>query len=135
MCKKPLHLEQEVFEATFDEGKRVDQAAKWAEALVCKVHRGPGDSVEAAMYRAETKFGIPYGTLWALRYRKPKAMLGGAWEYLKHVYYAECGRQEAIVRHDLTILKALPRTADRQALIDEAEAALGIATGETGTTG
>lgn len=135
MCKNPLHSEQEVFEATFDEAKRVDQAAKWAEALVTKVHRGPGDSVEAAMYRAETKYGVPFGTLWALRYRKPKAMWGGAWAYLKHVYEAECGRQEAKLRHELEMVRALPSTAAREALISEAEAALGTAESRTGTEG
>lgn len=114
-----------MFEATFDEGERVEQAAKWADALVTKVHRGPGDSVEAAMYRAQTKFGIPFGTLWALRYRKPKAMFVGAWAYLKHVYDAECGRQEARLRHELEITKRLPATESRLALIAETEALLG----------
>ena len=116
------------------EADAVDKAAKWASALLARVHRGPGDNIETAMHRAEQKYGVPYSTLWALRFRKPKKMGVAAWGYLKSVYEAECGRQEAIVRHDLTVLKALTRTPDRQALIDEAEATLG-AQSRTGTEG
>ena len=117
------------------EADAVNKAAKWAEALLTRVHRGPGDNIDSAMHRAEQKYGIPAQTFWALRYRRPKEMGVAAWAFIKSVYDAECGRQEAIVRHDLTVLKALPRTADRQALIDEAEAALRAAQGRTGTEG
>jgi hypothetical protein len=126
VCKKSLRQEQEVFDAgAIDDREAVEQAASWANALVAKVHRGPGDNVETAMYRAEAKWALPFSLLWALRYRKPKAMAVGAWSYLKHVYEAECGRQEARLRHELEITKRLPATPARQALIAEAEALLG----------
>ncbi len=43
---------------------------------------------------------------------------------LQAAYEAECGRQEARLRHELELVKALPRTSDREALIAEAEAAI-----------
>lgn len=106
------------------EAEAVDKAAKWAEALLALVHRGPGDNVETAMYRAELKYGVPAQTFWALRYRKPKSMGVAAWHYIKSVYEATCAAQEARIRHDLTILKTLPRTEAREALIAEAESTL-----------
>jgi len=117
-----------VFDAgAITDAEAVDQAVGWADALVTKVHRGPGDNVESAMYRAETKYGVPFSLLWALRYRPPKAMMVGAWSYLQHVYYAECGRQEARLRHELELTKALPATPARLKLIADTEAYLGPA--------
>jgi len=40
------------------EADAVNKAASWAEALLAKVHHGPGDNIETAMYRAEASFGI-----------------------------------------------------------------------------
>jgi len=120
MCKKSLRQESKVFEA-----EAVEEAAGWASALVSRTYRGPGDTVEAAMHRAENKFGVPVGTLWALRYRKPKAILAGIYLSLKAAYDAECERQEAKLAHELAITKALAPTPARLALIAESEALLG----------
>lgn len=120
MCKKALRQEQKVFEA-----EAVDEAAGWAEVLLSRVHRGPGDTVEAAMYRAEQKFGVPANAMWALRYRKPKGILAGIYLTLKNAYEAECGRQEAKLAHELAVTKALAPTRARLALIAETEALLG----------
>lgn len=126
MCKSSLRQEQELFEAgVIDDREAVKKAVGWANALVAKVHQGPGDNVETAMHRAGVKWALPFGLLWALRYRPPKAMTVGAWAYLKHIYDAECGRQEAKLRHELEITKALPSTPAREALIAETEALLG----------
>jgi hypothetical protein len=120
--KTPLFKEQEVFEAE----ATVDEAAGWADALLQRSYRGPGDTVEAATYRAEQKYGVPAQTFWALRYRRPKGILANIYLTLKAAYEAECGRQEARLRYELEMVRALPRTADREALIAETEAALGI---------
>ena len=136
MCKNPLHLEQPMSDVTVTtEADAVTKAAKWAEALLAKVHHGPGDNVETAMHRAEQKYGIPAQTFWSLRYRPPKQMGVAAWSFIKSVYEAECGRQEARLRHELELVKALPATPARAALIAETEAALGIASSRTGTEG
>lgn len=87
------------------EADAVDKAVRWANALLTKVHRGPGDNVETAMHRAEAKWGVPAATFWALRYRRPKEMGVAAWFYLKAVYEAECERQEARLRHELKLTK------------------------------
>lgn len=109
-----------MFEAT-----AVDEATGWANALVSRVYRGPGDTVEAAMHRAEQKFGVPAAVLWALRYRRPKALLAGIYLSLKAAYEAECNRQEAKLAHELAITKTLPATPARLRLIAETEALLG----------
>lgn len=69
------------------------------------------------------------------RPRCPVAHVKQPIERLKAAYDAECGRQEARLRHELELVKALPRNEARQALIDETEAALGIAESKTGTEG
>lgn len=85
------------------------------------------------MHRAEAKYGVPAQAFWALRYRTPKDILASVYLRLKAAYEAECGRQEARLAHELELVKALPTTTARAALVAEAEAALGEAQGRTGT--
>lgn len=132
MGKNELRQEQKPM---FDAQMTVNEAAVWADTLLHRAYRGPGDTIEAASYRAEQKYGVPAQTFWALRYRRPNGILAHIYLRLKAAYEAECGRQEAKLRHELELVKALPRNQARQVLIDEAEAALGIATGETGAEG
>lgn len=103
----------------------VSEATNWSKHLLARVHQGPGDTVEAAMYRAEQKYGVPAQAFWALRYRRPKDILASIYLGLKAAYEAECGRQEARLRHEIEITKMLPATPARLALLAEAEAALG----------
>lgn len=119
-----------MFEASLvetDPVKCVEDAAKWSGALWNKTYLGMGDTQEAAMHRTAATYGVDPGTLWALRYRKPKGILAHVYARLKAAYFAECGRQEAKLRHELEMVRALPRTPDREALIAETESALGIA--------
>ncbi|MEO9230892.1 MAG: hypothetical protein ABI216_18370 [Devosia sp.] len=125
MCKKELRQEQEVF----DGESVVDEATHWAEALLQRTYRGPGDTIEAASYRAEQKYGVPAQTFWALRYRRPKDILASVYRTLGAAYEAECGRQEAKLRHELELAKALQGSASLDAAISEAETTLGIAPG------
>lgn len=125
MRKKSLQLEQVMSDLTVSsEAEAVGRAAGWANALLEAVHRGPSDNIEAAMHRAERAYGVPATTFWALRYRPPKVMAVAAWLHLKSAYDNHCAAQGARLRHELEMVKALPRTPDRQALIDEAEAVL-----------
>lgn len=55
----------------------VDSAANMARDLVQREARGPGD-LENAMRRIEARYGVPYATLWSLRYRKPKDIMASA---------------------------------------------------------
>ena len=95
----------------------VSEAKGWSAQLLARVHYGPGDTVEAAMYRAEQKYGVPAYAFWQLRYRKPKDILVSVYMGLKAAYEAECGRQEARLRHELELVKALPSTPARAALV------------------
>ena len=128
MCKKLNPEEQAVSNAA----TTVLEAAQWAEALLQRSYRGPGDTIEAASYRAEQKYGVPAQTFWALRYRKPNGILAHIYLTLKSAYEAECGRQEARLRHELEVAKALKGNPTLAAAISEAEAALGSQTGTEG---
>jgi hypothetical protein len=128
VSKNPLRQEQEVY----DGEAVVSEAAGWAETLLQRTYRGPGDTIEAATYRAEQKYGVPAQTFWALRYRRPKDILASVYRTLQAAYEAECGRQEARLRHELEMAKALQGGATLAAAIREAEAALG---GQSGTEG
>jgi hypothetical protein len=108
----------------------VDEAAGWADFLVRREHRGPGDTVEAARQRAARKHRLPEQLLWALRYRKPKRIWADLYVKLEQAAAAECERQEEKLRHELEITKRLPPTADRLALIAETEALLGSASSQ-----
>lgn len=103
----------------------VNDATGWAELLLQRTFRGPGDTIEAASYRAEQKYGVPANTFWALRYRKPSGILAHIYLRLKAAYEAECGRQEARLRHEIELARALQGGASLDAAISEAEAALG----------
>jgi hypothetical protein len=113
-------------------GSPVADARGWADHLIRASHRGPGDTVDAAIHRAATKHRLDPRTLWRLRYRAPKDMLASVYLTLKAAYEAECAKQEAKLRHELEITKALPATEARIALIAETEALLRSLEGEAG---
>lgn len=137
MRKISPQSEQKVFDAAIetDPEKLVAKAAKWASALWNKTYEGMGDTQEAAMYRAEQKYGVPAQTFWALRYRPPKDMMASIYMRLMLAYEAECERQEAKLRHELEITKQLAATPSRLALIAETETVLGSAVGTEETEG
>jgi hypothetical protein len=123
--KNPAPQEQKVFDATAfetDPEKIVANAAKWSKALWKKTYDGMGDTQEAAMYRAEQKYGVPAQTFWSLKYRPPKDLLTSIYMRLYAAYYNECERQEAKLRHELELAKALQGGANLEAAIREAEA-------------
>ena len=103
----------------------VEEAASWADLLVRREHRGPGDTIDAARLRAARKHKLPERTLWALRYRKPKRIWADLYKKLETAVAAEIQSQEARLAHELEITKALPPTKARRSLIAETEALLG----------
>lgn len=136
--KNPAPQEQKVFDATAfetDPEKIVANAAKWSKALWKKTYDGMGDTQEAAMYRAEQKYGVPAQTFWSLRYRPPKDLLTSIYMRLYAAYFNECERQEAKLRHELEMARALKGNPTLEAAISEAEAALGTPQSRTGTEG
>ena len=119
VSKTSLRQEQSVSETY------VHEAQRWASALLEREHRGPGDTLDAAMWRAEQKWGIDHSTFWSLRYRPPREMFVSVYMRLRHAYEFECVRQEARLQHELMLAKAAGFHAANSSLVAEAEALLG----------
>jgi len=102
----------------------VADARRWAGALLQREHRGPGDTVDAAMWRAQQRWGIDRGTFWSLRYRPPQDIVVGVYMRLKAAYEAECERQEARLRHELMLAREVGLDAASSDSYREAEAIL-----------
>jgi hypothetical protein len=83
----------------------VEQSAQWARELTRREARGPGD-IEAAWHRLQHRYGVPFRTFWALRYRPPKTICADLYLRLCAAYQAECERQMRKLRHELEITKA-----------------------------
>lgn len=86
MCKDRLRS-REMSAAAF-----VDQARDWARDVVNADVRGPGD-LENAMRRVESRYGIPFAALWALRYRPPKDVAASIYLRLQQAHAAVCESQ------------------------------------------
>lgn len=107
----------------------VDEAAGWADMLVRREHRGPGDTIDAARMRAARKHRLPERVLWALRYRKPKRIWADIYKRLEMAVAAEIRSQEANLAHEIELTRALGLSAAGSTLVDEAEALLGTPEG------
>ncbi|RYG85271.1 MAG: hypothetical protein EON59_12565, partial [Alphaproteobacteria bacterium] len=79
----------------------VDEAATWAETLLRREHRGPGDTIDAARARLARRHKLPEQTLWALRYRRPKDIAGSIYRALWRAYEAETQSMEAKIAENL----------------------------------
>lgn len=66
----------------------ITEAKGMAEGILRHVHRGPGDTVDAAMHRAERLYGVPAKWLHRLRYRDLKDMPVSAFAAIAHAYRA-----------------------------------------------
>ena len=99
----------------------VDQAAAWANEMVLRETRGPGD-MPNAMQRLERRHDLPAKTLWSLRYRRPKDIFASLYFKLGQAYQAECQRQMRRLSHELEITRlttgaAHPALASTEALV------------------
>ncbi|MCK1520203.1 hypothetical protein [Bradyrhizobium sp. 17] len=80
----------------------LDQAANWSKDLTRMKSRGPGD-IENAMRQIEREYGIEYGFLWSLRYRRDRLRIisVSVYETIRAAYRAECERQLRKLENDL----------------------------------
>jgi len=101
VSKSVLRKDQTMSDAAY-----VDEASGWVRTMVARESRGPGDT-ENAMRRLETRHGVPFHTLWSLRYRKPKGLFVSVYVRLHAAYRTECARQLQSLRHDLEATKAI----------------------------
>lgn len=80
----------------------LDQAAHWSKDLTRMKSRGPGDT-QNAMRSIEREYGIDYGFLWSLRYRRDqlKIISVSVYEAIRAAYREECARQMRKLKHEL----------------------------------
>ncbi|MBN4095615.1 hypothetical protein [Methylobacterium sp. OT2] len=83
--------------------------------------RGPGDTANA-MRRIATRAAIPFGKLWALRYRPPKEIASHVLARIEAAHAAECERQLRRLAHDVQVTTAVagaahPAVAEAQAVL------------------
>jgi hypothetical protein len=80
----------------------LDQAANWSKDLTRMKSRGPGD-IENAMRQIEREYGIDYGFLWSLRYRRDRLRIisVSVYETIRAAYRAECERQMRKLENDI----------------------------------
>lgn len=113
----------------------VDDAARMAKRLANAECEGPGDYLNA-MRRVAGRIGVPYGTFWNLRYRKPKEIpaheyLGIFAEYAKNKHKYEAERNEAAGTSKIgSLLLRIADGAHRTAGLMAGEAGPQIAVGE-----
>jgi len=96
MSKIPLRKIQE---------EVVAEASEIARFLTAREARGAGDT-EGSMRRVETRYGVPFSILWALRYRRPKDIAASILIRLRAAHAAECERQLKALQHELEIARA-----------------------------
>jgi len=99
----------------------LDEAVKWSKDLTKMRSRGAGDT-ENAMRSIERDYGVDYGVMWRLRYRRASLKDIGVTAYmrLKAAYEAECQRQLRKLRHEIALTEAACGAASD--LLDEASA-------------
>lgn len=101
----------------------VEVAADYANRMIEREARGPGDT-EEAMRRIEAKTGIGYWTLWGLRYRRRDLKTIAADQYMRirNAYLATCARQLQALQNEMAVEQA--RCGDVEDLVAETEAFL-----------
>lgn len=90
MCKKRLRKQG----PPMNDAVYLDQAAIWSKDLTRMKARGPGDT-ENAMRQIEREYGVDYGFLWSLRYRRDRlrTISISVYESIRAAYRAECAAQ------------------------------------------
>ena len=69
----------------------VSNAREWANELIRRESRGPGD-LDNAMRRLEARYGIPATTFWRLRHGRIKEIFASTYVKIQSAYLAECER-------------------------------------------
>ena len=86
----------------------IDNAQRWSKDLTRMKSRGPGDT-ENAMRMIEREYGIDYGFLWSLRYRRDRlrTISISVYESIAAAYRAECARQMRKLQHEIEITEEI----------------------------
>mgnify|MGYP001291981276 FL=1 len=118
-CKNLLRWNQKMAEAY------VEDARRWADFLIKREFKGPGDTLDAAMARCERKHRVSRSVLWGLRYRPPVDMLVSVYMALRNAYEAELSRLDRKLEDELRIAEMLGTDATNSKAYRAAQAALG----------
>ncbi|MGV6875895.1 hypothetical protein ACUSIJ_24820 [Pseudochelatococcus sp. B33] len=78
----------------------VDQASLWADEMVMRELRQPGD-LDNALKRVGRRTGVGYRLLWSLRYRRPKDISASAFLKLWQAWEAFKENQMRALEHDI----------------------------------
>lgn len=117
-CKNLLRWNQKMAEAY------VEDARRWADFLIKREFKGPGDTLDAAMGRCERKYRVSRSVLWGLRYRPPMDMLVSVYMALRDAYEAELSRLDRKLEDELRIAELLGTDATNPKAYRAAVAAL-----------
>src|ERR1700730_5417606 len=92
----------------------LDQAATWSKDLTRMKARGPGDT-ENAMRQIEREYGIDYGFLWSLRYRRDRlrTISISVYESIATAYRSECERQMRKLKNEITTTEKIAGASNR----------------------
>lgn len=109
----------------------LDQAAAWSKDLTRMKARGPGDT-ENAMRQIERQYGVDYGFLWSLRYRRERlrTISISVYESIRAAYRAECAAQMRKLEHDIKRTEEI--TGPNNAAVRAAAALVGKTTSDRG---
>lgn len=118
-CKNLLRWNQKMAEAY------VEDAQRWADFLIKREFKGPGDTLDAAMARCERKHRVSRSVFWSLRYRPPMDMLVSVYMTLRDAYEAELSRLDRKLEDELRIAELLGTDATNSKAYSTAKAALG----------
>lgn len=107
----------------------LDQAAAWSKDLTRMKARGPGD-IENAMRQIERQYGVDYGFLWSLRYRRERlrTISISVYESIRAAYRAECAAQMRKLEHDIKRTEEI--TGPDNPVVHAAKTILGTTEGE-----
>ena len=78
----------------------INEAKTMARFLLRREHRGPGDTIEAASHRLETKFKVPASIIMRLWNRPVKDMLMSNFMALTEAYIKASTRIEKAYEHE-----------------------------------
>ena len=107
----------------------IDNAQRWSRDLTRMKARGPGDT-ENAMRQIEREYGIDYGFLWSLRYRRDRlrTISVSVYEKIAAAYRSECERQMRKLQHEIVVTEQI--SGPDSAAIRAAKALVGEDQGE-----
>jgi hypothetical protein len=102
----------------------IDAAQRWSKDLTRMKARGPGDT-ENAMRQIEREYGIDYGFLWSLRYRRERlrTISISIYESIRAAYLAECAAQMRKLKNELERTEEI--TGADNAVVRKAKALVG----------